>query len=68
MYVGGLIALAGEALVYHAMRIVAYALVVFAMWHWFVVTHEEPALTRVFGEAYGRYCATVPRWLPRLKR
>ena len=66
MYVGGLTALAGEALVYQAVRIVAYELVVFGMWHWFVVTHEEPALRRLFGEAYVRYCATVPRWVPRL--
>jgi len=66
MYVGGLIALLGEALVYHTVRIVAYELVVFAMWHWFVVTYEEPALTRLFGETYVQYCAMVARWVPRV--
>ena len=31
-----------------------------------IVLIEEPALRRRFGAPYERYCANVPRWLPRL--
>ena len=27
------------------------------------VTHEAPTLHHLFGDAYARYCAAVPRWL-----
>lgn len=30
-----------------------------------IVLQEEPALRRRFGAPYERYCAHVPRWLPR---
>ena len=29
------------------------------------VRHEEAVLSRNFGEAFARYCATTPRWIPR---
>ncbi len=30
-----------------------------------IVAAEEDYLARTFGDTYARYCATVPRWLPR---
>ena len=30
-----------------------------------VVAEEEIRLRQIFGEAYERYCATVPAWIPR---
>jgi protein-S-isoprenylcysteine O-methyltransferase Ste14 len=32
-----------------------------------IVFQEEPLLRQRFGDAYKRYCASVPRWLPRTK-
>ena len=32
-----------------------------------LIRHEEPLLRAQFGEAYKRYCATVPRFWPRLR-
>jgi protein-S-isoprenylcysteine O-methyltransferase Ste14 len=41
---------------------------VLVMVHLFVVFYEEPALERQFGDAYERYRARVPRWVPKLRR
>lgn len=40
------------------------ALVVFLAYR-AIVAAEEDYLARTFGDAYARYCARVPRWLPR---
>ncbi|HTX03771.1 MAG TPA: isoprenylcysteine carboxylmethyltransferase family protein [Candidatus Acidoferrales bacterium] len=32
-----------------------------------LIAHEEPLLRATFGEAYERYCASVPRFWPRLR-
>jgi protein-S-isoprenylcysteine O-methyltransferase Ste14 len=34
---------------------------------WFVVPAEERYMRSRFGDEYDRYCARVPRWLPRLR-
>jgi protein-S-isoprenylcysteine O-methyltransferase Ste14 len=34
----------------------------------FVRLYEEPTLTDRYGAEYTRYCETVPRWRPRLRR
>ena len=67
-YVGVLVAVAGEALLTGAAVLLAYAALLGVGYHLFVTRHEEPALSRLFGEAYGRYRATVPRWVPRRPR
>jgi protein-S-isoprenylcysteine O-methyltransferase Ste14 len=35
------------------------------VFHLRVVTFEEPALTRQFGEQFAAYLRQVPRWIPR---
>ncbi len=66
MYVGVLAVLAGEAIAFRSAFLPAYAVVVFVCVNLFVRLYEEPALRRKFGESYVRYCASVPRWLPRV--
>jgi protein-S-isoprenylcysteine O-methyltransferase Ste14 len=64
MYVGILLVLAGEAVLFESLIHFGYATVVFFLFHLFVVIHEEPILKRKFGESYANYRVTVPRWIP----
>ena len=64
-YVGVLVAVIGEALLTGAAVLLGYAALLAIGYHLFVTRYEEPALTRLFGEAYGRYRTAVPRWIPR---
>jgi protein-S-isoprenylcysteine O-methyltransferase Ste14 len=68
MYIGVLSLVLGQALWFEAVRLVAYAGLVFLLVSAFVFFYEEPALRRKFGDSYKRYCETVPRWIPRLGR
>lgn len=65
MYVGMAHALLGWVLIAPAPRTFGYAAVVLVLFHLFVVLHEEPHLSRRFGDEYDAYCARVPRWWPR---
>lgn len=69
MYIGALLILAGQALVFRPMvtGLLWYAAGFWICTHTFVVLYEEPHLRRVFGGEYEEYCKKVPRWLPRLK-
>jgi protein-S-isoprenylcysteine O-methyltransferase Ste14 len=67
MYVGVLAVLAGEAWLFASPALALYAAAVATGFHLFVRGYEEPTLRRLFGDAYERYCAVVPRWLPRLR-
>jgi len=64
MYVGVLLILFGEAIVFASSVLVRYALVVWLLFHLFVVLYEEPTLKEKFGTAYEDYCRAVPRWIP----
>jgi protein-S-isoprenylcysteine O-methyltransferase Ste14 len=66
MYVGAVTALSGEAILFESRAMTTYLLVVWIACHLFVRLHEEPTLTRRYGEQYLRYKRYVPRWLPRL--
>lgn len=68
MYIGVFSVLIGEAILFHSLLLVGYALLVGIVVHLFVVYYEEPSLRRRFGESYERYLHTVPRWLPRYPR
>jgi protein-S-isoprenylcysteine O-methyltransferase Ste14 len=68
MYVGVLSLAFGQAIWFEAVRLIAYAGLVFVLFSAFVVFYEEPALTRKFGDRYKRYCERVPRWIPRIRR
>ena len=65
MYLAVLSTIIGEALLFHSLLLVSYALLVGVVVHLFVVFFEEPSLRRRFGESYEAYLRTVPRWLPR---
>jgi len=63
MYVGVVTVLFGEALLLGSWHLVAYAACIVTAFHLRVLFYEEPNLRRLFGAAYGRYCAGVPRWI-----
>ena len=63
MYVGVLLVVFGQAIIFGSPRIAAYGLLLFVCFHLTVVLLEEPHLRRTRGRSYELYCQTVPRWL-----
>jgi protein-S-isoprenylcysteine O-methyltransferase Ste14 len=68
MYVGVLLILFGEALLFESATLFLYAVLAFVIFHTAVVYYEEPTLRRKFTDSYKRYCNSVPRWIPRLRQ
>jgi protein-S-isoprenylcysteine O-methyltransferase Ste14 len=68
MYLGVLLVVFGEALLFHVRVLVLYAAFIWLAAHLFVLFYEEPTLHRQFGSEYDEYWRNVPRWLPRLHR
>ena len=66
MYVAVTSLIIGQALLFGDLRVLAYAAVVWLGFHLFVLLYEEPALRSQFRADYERFCAAVPRWVPRL--
>ena len=66
MYMGAGLALAGAALFYESLPLLGYVGFFFLATHLFVVSYEEPALRRTFGQEYEAYCDQIRRWWPRL--
>ena len=66
MYIAGLLVLAGEVLLFQSKGVFIYLLVMFGVFHFFVLGREEPRLEKRFGESYKRYRKSVRRWIPRL--
>lgn len=66
MILGVALMLAGQALLWAAWPLAAWAALFVLVNHVYFVLSEEPGLERRFGEAYRAYKAAVPRWLPRL--
>lgn len=64
MYLAVLAVLVGEVLLFEAPVLITYTAIWFALVIAFVLIYEEPALRHQFGDAYRRYCRTVPRWIP----
>ena len=67
MYLGVFAMVVGEAALYRAEVLLGYAGALLLAFHLFVTTYEEPTLRNKFGASHERYCAAVPRWLPRLR-
>jgi len=67
MYVAVLAAIAGQALLFGSIVLLAYATVVWLLFHGFVLLYEEPTLGRKFGPSYEAYRASVRRWWPRIR-
>ena len=65
MYVAVLTIILSEAILFHALSVVGYALAFATFLHLWVMFVEEPSLREQFGESYETYLHTVPRWMPR---
>jgi protein-S-isoprenylcysteine O-methyltransferase Ste14 len=65
MYVGLLLAILGQALLFGNLRLLAYAAAAWMAPAAFVRWYEEPTLAARFGDEYEAYRAAVPAWLPR---
>ncbi|OGU77416.1 MAG: hypothetical protein A2V93_09515 [Ignavibacteria bacterium RBG_16_34_14] len=67
MYIGGFILLVGFGLYHHSISILILTVILFFLFHLFVVFVEEPGLERRFGESYIGYKNSVNRWIPKWK-
>ena len=65
MYVGLLIVILGQALLFGSLPLVLYAVVMWVITASFVRWYEEPTLVRTYGSEYEIYRRNVPAWLPR---
>jgi protein-S-isoprenylcysteine O-methyltransferase Ste14 len=68
MYVAVLAVVSGQALLFRSWLLAGYALLLWGLFHAFVVGVEEPSLRRQFGTSYEMYLRAVPRWIPRVPR
>jgi protein-S-isoprenylcysteine O-methyltransferase Ste14 len=66
MYLGAGLALAGAALFYQSIPLLAYAGLFLLITHFFVVLYEEPTLRQTFEKDYDAYCRRTGRWWPKL--
>lgn len=65
MYVGLLLAILGQALLFGSLGLVLWAASTWIVTAAFVRWYEEPTLTRQYGSEYEAYRRNVPGWLPR---
>lgn len=65
MYLGVLLIVLGQALLFHSITLLRYAAGFWLAAHVFVLLYEEPTLERKFGDEYRHYKQHVPRWIPR---
>jgi protein-S-isoprenylcysteine O-methyltransferase Ste14 len=63
MYVGVLLAVFGQALIFASPQVAFYGAVLWLCFHIVVVFLEEPHLREERGASYDEYCRQVPRWL-----
>ena len=68
MYVGVATLIFGQAVLFASWGVALYGVVIAVATDAFVRLYEEPTLRRAYGQEYADYCATTPRWIPRLKR
>ncbi len=66
MYVGVVLVIEGQGLLLGNPRVLGYGVLVWLAFFLFVIGYEEPTLRRTFGDEYERFCANIPRWIPRL--
>jgi protein-S-isoprenylcysteine O-methyltransferase Ste14 len=67
MYIGVELAVLGQAWLFHSFPTLVYLAFAAAAVYLFVLFYEEPTLRRRYGEEYARYCAAVPRWIPKFR-
>ncbi len=68
MYLGVLTIVLAWSVLFQAVILVLYAVIVAACFHMFILLYEEPHLEREFGSVYSAYKSDVGRWLPRIPR
>ena len=66
MYVSVIAIVLGQAFLFGDWRLIIYGVAFWLVAHLYVMLYEEPTLRHKFGPEYGRFCANVPRWLPRM--
>ncbi|HEY2507820.1 MAG TPA: isoprenylcysteine carboxylmethyltransferase family protein [Streptosporangiaceae bacterium] len=66
IYVGFLVVLAGQALIFASRGLAEYAAIAWCIGALAVRCYEEPTLARKFGPEYAAYRRAVRAWIPRL--
>ena len=64
-YLAAVVSLVGQGLWFASSGLLIYALILWIIFHLFVIGYEEPTLRNKFGAEYESYCREVPRWVPR---
>jgi AhpD family alkylhydroperoxidase len=67
IYVGFLVVLIGQALLFGSMGLVVYTAVAWCVGAAAAHFYEQPRLARRFGAEYRQYLQAVPAWIPRLR-
>lgn len=67
MYVGLVLAILGQALLFGSVGLLVYAAVVWVAFASFVHWYEEPMCSRRYGSDYDTYRRNVPAWIPRFR-
>lgn len=67
MYVGVLLIIVGQALLYRSVLVLWWAVACMLGFHNQVMGYEEPHLREKHGESFEQYCEEVPRWIPRIR-
>jgi protein-S-isoprenylcysteine O-methyltransferase Ste14 len=65
MYVAVVSTILGQAFLFGSVGLLEYGGLVWLGFHVFVLLYEEPVLRATYGDEYLRFCASVPRWIPR---
>jgi protein-S-isoprenylcysteine O-methyltransferase Ste14 len=67
MYVAVVLIILGEAVLAESFSLLIYTLLIWSLFHLFVVYYEEPINNKRFGSVYKDYLRDVPRWMPKIK-
>lgn len=65
---GWLFVLWGEVIFFRCLPLLIYAIVLTLCVHFWVIAYEEPFLEDKYHDEYRRYKASVPRWIPKLRK
>jgi protein-S-isoprenylcysteine O-methyltransferase Ste14 len=68
MYLANVAIVVESGLLFQSWFVFVRAAILFGAFHLFVITYEEPTLTRLFGDDYETYRRHVGRWIPQLPR
>ncbi len=63
IYVGHIVIIFGEFLVFGKLLLLPYSLLIFLLLHLLLTMYEEPQLIKRYGHEYRDYLNKVPRWL-----